>query len=385
MKGKEVKDLIEGTFKQLHEHPELSYQEVETTKLLKKVLQQAGIQILDSGLRTGLVAQVGSGTAPVTALRCDIDGLPITEQTDLPYKSRIFGRMHACGHDFHTASVLGAALLLKVREKELEGIVKLIFQPAEEAPGGALDVLKTGVLDDVEAIFGIHTSPLFPVGTVAIREGDVTASVDTFKITFKGKGTHGAHPNTGLDPIVTAAAFVSAVQTIVSRNSDPFASNLVSVTHIEAGNTWNVIPETAFVEGTVRTLKAADRSMVKERLIAMAEGIAVSFGQQVAVDWIPGPPATDNDKSWADFAAFQAEKAGLTVVPSPHSLGGEDFAYYQEKIRGVFIQIGTGLSFSNHNPGFKVDPAALYPAAEYLHRLMLAVNEKLKNQQETKL
>lgn len=378
MKETEIKILIEEKFKHLHAHPELSYQEVETTKLVKDILQQAGVQVLATGLKTGLIARVGSGEAPVTALRCDIDALPITEQTDLPYKSKFSGKMHACGHDFHTASVLGAALLLKEHEAELEGTVKLIFQPAEEAPGGALDVLNTGVLDDVEAIFGIHTSPLFPVGTVAVREGDVTASVDTFKITFTGKGTHGAHPDAGLDPIVTAAAFVSAVQTIVSRNSDPFASNLISVTHIEAGNTWNVIPETAFAEGTVRTLKATDRSMVRERVISMAEGIAAGFGQRVEVEWIPGPPATDNDKGWAEFAAGKARAAGLTVVPSPHSLGGEDFAYYQEKIKGVFIQIGTGLSASNHNPGFRVDPQALYPTAAYLHRLMQAANEKLR-------
>ena len=226
--NKEIKTLVERDFRHFHEHPELSYQEFETTAYLRKELERAGVTILDTGLKTGLVARLGDGSGPVIALRGDIDGLPIQEETDLPYKSQEAGRMHACGHDFHTAAVLGAALLLKEKEKDLHGTVKVIFQPAEEAPGGAKTVMETGAVDEVQAIFGIHIIGNVPVGTYAIRSGAVTAAVDTFKITFRGKGSHGAHPDRGLDPVVAAANFVGAVQTIVSRNSDPFAANLVA-------------------------------------------------------------------------------------------------------------------------------------------------------------
>lgn len=377
----EIKTLVEQVFRHFHEHPELSYQEFETTACLRKELERAGITILDTGLKTGLVASIGDGAGPVIALRGDIDGLPIQEETDLPYKSQEAGRMHACGHDFHAAAVLGAALLLKEKEKVLGGTVKVIFQPAEEAPGGARTVLETGVMDDVQAVFGIHIIGNVPVGTYAIRSGAVTAAVDTFKITFRGKGSHGAHPDRGLDPVVAAANFVGAVQTIVSRNSDPFAANLVSVTHIQGGNTWNVIPETAFVEGTVRTMTKADRELVESHLRVMADHIAQAYGERADVEWIPGPPATWNDPAWSDFSARIAAEQGIRVVPAPSNLGGEDFAYFLEKIPGAYIQIGVGNTYSNHHPKFQLDPAALYPASEYLVRLAGAALDKLQKGQ----
>ncbi len=370
MASKEIQQKITEEFYWFHEHPELSYEEFETTERIRQNLQAAGIRILDLPLRTGLVAEIGTGRPPVAALRCDIDALPIPEKTELPYRSKADGKMHACGHDFHTASILGAAYLLKQRESDLKGTVKIIFQPAEEAPGGALKILDTGILSDVQVIFGIHSSPLFPVGTVAIREGTVTAAVDKFSIVFTGKGTHAAHPQNGIDPIVTASAFVNAVQSIVSRNVDPFSADLVSITHFESGNTWNVIPETAFIEGTVRTLTPQDRALIRERLYALAENTAKAYGASAGITWTGGAPATDNDAEWASFASEEAKRKGLDVQISPNSLGGEDFSYYQEKTRGVFIQIGTGISYPNHNPHFQVDPAALFPTASYTSDLV---------------
>lgn len=371
MAQQEEEKIVQETFRWLHRHPELSYEEVETTKRVREVLQEHDVTVLDSSLQTGLVAEVGAaGSADtdrlVVALRADIDALPVTEETGLPYASEIPGRMHACGHDFHTSALLGAALLLKQKEAELPGRVKLVFQPAEEAPGGAKKVLETSLLGDVDAMFGLHVSPLFPVGTLGLRAGAVTASVDRFQITFRGKGTHAAHPDAGIDPIPAAAAFIQAAQTIVSRNLNPFAPGLVSITHVEGGNTWNVIPETVLVEGTTRSLGKEERQLIRENLCRLAERIAEGHGSQAEIDWYEGPPATDNTPEWVEVAQKVAEQQKLAVAEAPASLGGEDFAYYQETLPGVFVLVGTGHSYSNHNPKFQVDPAALWPAAQYL-------------------
>lgn len=369
MNEQEILQKITDEFYWFHRHPELSYEEVETTKRLRDDLAAAGIEVLDLPLKTGLVAKVGTGEAPFIALRCDIDGLPIQEESGLDYASEHAGRMHACGHDFHISTVLGSAYLLKAQEKDLHGTVYLIFQPAEEAPGGARKVMETGVLKDVQAIFGLHTSPIYDVGTLGIRAGAVTASVDKFTVTFCGKGTHAAHPERGKDPIVMAASFVTAAQSIVSRNIDPAHPSLISITHIESGNTWNVIPESAWLEGTVRCLTAEDRKRIKQRIYELAEGQAASFGGHAELTWYAGPPATNNTPDWTDFAIQVAEESGLTVEPAPVNLAGEDFAYYQEEISGAFVLVGTGKSPANHNPKFHVDPAALGPAAKYMARL----------------
>ena len=377
MNEQDIFQKITDEFYWFHRHPELSYEEVETTKRLREDLAAVGIEVLDLPLKTGLVAKVGTGEAPFIALRCDIDGLPIQEESGLAYASEHAGRMHACGHDFHISAVLGSAYLLKAKERELRGTVYLIFQPAEEAPGGARKVMETGVLKDVQAIFGLHTSPLYDVGTLGIRSGAVTASVDKFTVTFHGKGTHAAHPERGIDPIVMAASFVTAAQSIVSRNIDPAYPGLVSITHIESGNTWNVIPESSWLEGTVRCLTAEDRKLIKKRIYELAEGQAASFGGHAELTWYAGPPATDNTPDWTGCAIEVAKEAGLDVVPAPVNLAGEDFAYYQEEIPGVFVLVGTGKSPANHNPKFHVDPAALGPAAIYMARLAVEAFARL--------
>ena len=377
MNEQDIFQKITDEFYWFHRHPELSYEEVETTKRLREDLAAVGIEVLDLPLKTGLVAKVGTGEAPFIALRCDIDGLPIQEESGLAYASEHAGRMQACGHDFHISAVLGSAYLLKAKERELRGTVYLIFQPAEEAPGGARKVMETGVLKDVQAIFGLHTSPLYDVGMLGIRLGAVTASVDKFTVTFHGKGTHAAHPERGIDPIVMAASFVTAAQSIVSRNIDPAHPGLVSITHIESGNTWNVIPESSWLEGTVRCLTAEDRKLIKKRIYELAEGQAASFGGHAELTWYAGPPATDNTPDWTDFAIEVAKAAGLNVVPAPVNLAGEDFAYYQEEIPGVFVLVGTGKSPANHNPKFHVDPAALGPAARYMARLAVEAFARL--------
>lgn len=354
----------------LHRHPEVSYHEFETTAHLRHVLEEHGFRVLGLPLKTGIVAEIGEG-GPVTALRADIDALPIAEQTGLPYQSEREGVMHACGHDFHMASVLGAAMLLQGRN-DLRGRVRIIFQPAEEGPGGAKIIMDTGVLDDVAAMFGLHCSPLLPVGTVGIRTGAVTASVDRFLIYFRGRGSHAAHPERSIDPIPVMASFIQAAQTIMSRNIDPSEAGLVSITHVEAGNTWNVIPEEAFVEGTTRSFCAANRDLIRRRIYELAEGTAAAYGAQAAIDWYDGPPATKNTPEWTELARRVACEQQLAVVEAPESLAGEDFAFYQEKIPGCFVLAGTGESAANHNARFRVDPCALMPTARYLAELAAA-------------
>lgn len=369
-----IQDTVLEVFYALHSHPELSYEEFETTALLKNTLHKAGIRILDLPLETGLVADIGSGDK-VIALRSDIDALPVTENTDLVYKSVIPGKMHACGHDFHAAAILGAALLLKEKENSLKGQVKIIFQPAEEAPGGASSILKTGVLDDVTQIYGVHTTPAFDKGTLALREGATHAAVDRFSLVFRGKGTHAAHPNLGNDPIIIAANFINALQTVVSRNSDPFAANLISIGHISGGSTWNVIPQSVLLEGTIRSMSSADRKLCKDRLQRLAHSIAAAFNGSVQIDWLIGIPAVNNDRKLTEFARKIALLEGFKVEEAPMSLGGEDFALYEEKIRGTFVQIGSGKGQPLHNPKFIADKDAIFPAAQYMAQLAAAALE----------
>ena len=364
-------DLME-IFYWFHRHPELSYEEYETTERIKRELAAAGIEILQIPLKTGVTAIVrGAKPGKTYGLRCDIDALPIEEETDLPYKSKTPGKMHACGHDFHTAAVFGAALLLQERKEELQGTVKILFQPAEESSHGAETVLETGVLSDVTAIFGLHTAAYLPVGTLGIRAGSVMAAVDRFELNITGTGCHGGHPDEGVDTILVAASVIQAFQSIVGRNLNPFHTGVVSVTRINGGNTWNVIPDKVELEGTVRSMEKDDRIFIERRMREIAEHTAAAYGANAELLWYPGPPATVNEKAWSAFAQKVAEESGFEVVPQRNSTGGEDFAFYLEKIPGCFINVGTGVGYPNHHPKFYADEAALTPAAEYLEKLLV--------------
>lgn len=372
MERKALEQKLTGFFEELHMHPELSYEEYETTERIKRELAAAGIEILQIPLKTGVTAIVrGAKPGKTYGLRCDIDALLIEEETDLPYKSKTPGKMHACGHDFHTAAVFGAALLLQERKEELQGTVKILFQPAEESSHGAETVLETGVLSDVTAIFGLHTAAYLPVGTLGIRAGSVMAAVDRFELNITGTGCHGGHPDEGVDTILVAASVIQAFQSIVGRNLNPFHTGVVSVTRINGGNTWNVIPDKVELEGTVRSMEKDDRIFIERRMREIAEHTAAAYGANAELLWYPGPPATVNEKAWSAFAQKVAEESGFEVVPQRNSTGGEDFAFYLEKIPGCFINVGTGVGYPNHHPKFYADEAALTPAAEYLEKLLV--------------
>lgn len=365
-----MEKLLIEAFEWFHSHPELSYEEFETTKKIRELLENAKVEILPYSLETGLAAIVrGELPGKVQALRCDMDALPIQEETELPYRSLWKGKMHACGHDFHIVAGIGAALLLQQKKKELAGAVKIIFQPAEETSLGALKILETDVMEDVNRIWGIHADPGNEAGTLGIREGYVSAAVDRFVITLRGIGCHGAHPDDGIDPVPAAAAVIQSLQTIVTRNMNAFHPGLISVTRLEAGNTWNVIPETAVMEGTVRTMDREDRILFEKRLKEIAVNTAAAYGAKAEVLWIPGPPAVYNDAAMAEESIKIAEERGFRVVPEASSMGGDDFSFYTEKIPGCYIKIGTGKGQLIHQPGFQIKKEVIQPTVKYLAKL----------------
>lgn len=362
----------------LHQHPELSHEEFETTNSIRGWLQEAGIRIADFSLKTGLVAEVGGiHGGPIIALRADIDALPIQEETGLPYASKVAGIMHACGHDFHTTSVLGAAYLLKQREQELKGTVRFIFQPAEEKAQGAAIVIKSGALTDVRAIFGMHNKPDLPVGTVGIKPGPLMAAADGFVIEVEGVGTHAAVPEAGLDPIVTAAHIVTAIQSIVSRNVSSLQSAVISVTKIHSGTAWNVIADKATLDGTIRTFEEPVRERVLARFNQVVEGVAAAYGTKATVRYIQGPPSVYNDGELAEWAKETAERTGLTVVTPTPSPAGEDFAFYQKSVPGFFFFLGTSGTHEWHHPAFDLDERALPISSHYFASLAEDALQKL--------
>ncbi|STU90395.1 N-acetyl-L,L-diaminopimelate deacetylase [Klebsiella pneumoniae] len=282
-------------------------------RAIRDWLQSGGLTLLPYDLKTGLVAEVGSGDK-VIALRADIDALPIEEATGLPYRSQNQGVMHACGHDIHTSVMLGAALLLKEREAELPGRVRILFQPAEENFGGAKTLIRAGALEEVSAIFGMHNEPGLPVGEFATRGGAFYANVDRFVFKVTGKGAHAARPHEGRDAILLASQLVTVLQSVASREVNTLDSVVLSVTRIQGGNTWNVLPESVELEGTLRTHSSEVQQRVKARVSEIAAGFASAFGAQIDVFWYAGPTALVNDARWADFAS---EVAARAVVPHP--------------------------------------------------------------------
>ncbi|MBQ8162139.1 MAG: amidohydrolase [Clostridia bacterium] len=367
-------------FQTIHRNPELGLQEKATTRLVRDVLTSHGLTERPSPLPTGCIFEVGHGDGPVIGIRADMDALPIQEESGLPYASEVPGKMHACGHDFHTAALMGTALLLKGMEDDLPGKAVLIFQPAEEITTGGKIFAQSDVLRDVTAFLSLHTYPAFPVGTLGIKEGPVMASVDQFTVHIHGKGTHAGLPHKGVDPIPVTAQLVMALQTIVSRKLNPFDDALLSITHMEAGNTWNVIPEQAILEGTIRTFDDAVRSDIKQKMEEMCSLICRSQGCTCEVEFIEGPPALQNDPALCEIAREVALEDGFTVDRQEDTMGGEDFAEYLRfpaPRPGFFVRIGTGLSFPNHHPKFVASPDALYPASCYLRDLAVRLMVRL--------
>ncbi|GMO24215.1 MAG: S-alkyl-N-acetyl-metabolite deacetylase SndA [Termitinemataceae bacterium] len=369
-------------FKWLHRHPELSFKEIKTTGYIKDALTKAGVEILDAGLKTGCVAIIrgekssGGKMAKTIALRADIDALPITENTNLPYKSENPGCMHACGHDFHAASLLGTAYLLAENKKELAGNAKLVFQPAEEVSGGAVSVIETGILDDVAEIYGFHNGPEEESCKIAISAGATFSSAIVFKIEIKGKGGHGAMPHLCTDPVPAAAALICNAQTIVSRYTAAQDSVVLSFTHIESGSAWNIIPDTAFIEGTIRALGTEKAVDTAKRLQEVCKGIELIYSVKIDYQFKLDTPSTNNDPELCELVKRTAIEAGFHVEPFIPTMAAEDFAVYQQKIRGVFIGFSVKSPASLHNPQYAADTGCLYKVPHLLYKIAEATLKK---------
>ncbi|MBT2289720.1 amidohydrolase [Paenibacillus albidus] len=377
-------EQLTGIRRHLHRHPELSNEEHETTAYLTSLLEQAGIKVIDYGLETGVVAEIGGHHGgPVVALRADIDALPIQEETGLPYASIYPGNMHACGHDFHTAALVGTALLLKRQENRLKGTVRLLFQPAEEKASGARQLIASGALQDVRAIFGMHNKPDLPVGTIGITAGPLMAAADGFVVEVTGSGSHAAVPEAGIDPIVAAAHIVTALQTIVSRNVSALHSAVISVTKLHSGTSWNIIPETAVLDGTVRTFDEAVRAEVLKRFGQVATGVAAALGAKASVRWIEGPPPVINDAALAGLAEETAAALGFIAVKPVLSPAGEDFAAYQRVVPGLFVFMGVDGPREWHHPAFDLDERALPVSADFFTDLVIRYLERWSAGEDT--
>lgn len=334
----------------LHQTPEIAYQEFETAKIIREELTRLGIEFVAGveGAPTATIATIGDTSKPCIALRADIDALPITEQTSLPYASKRPGFMHACGHDGHAANLIAAASVLKKMVSDLKVCVKLLFQPAEEGGAGASRLVTAGVLDGrigprVKAIYGLHGWPGFPVGVVSTKHGPLLAATDTFRATFKGKGCHGAFPHLGRDPIVCAAEAVLNLQMYVSRELDPTEPALITVGKFHAGTATNVIPDEAVIQGTIRTLTPQTRKEASASLKRRCEGIAIANGCSVSIELSDGYPPTVNDLAATDFVVETAKStlgADKFLLAGRPVMGGEDFAYYAEQVPACFFMLG---------------------------------------------
>ena len=348
---------IAGWRQHLHAHPELMYDTVETAAFVAARLRDFGCDEVVEGIgRTGVVGLI-RGKAPgrrVVGLRADMDALPIEEATGLPYASRVPGKMHACGHDGHTAMLLGAARYL-AETRNFAGAVAVIFQPAEEGGGGGRAMVEDGLMErfGIDEVYGMHNWPGQPVGQFAIRPGPFFAATDTFSLTVTGRGGHAAKPHETIDPVVVASQIVLGFQTIVSRSADPVAQVVISVTNIQAGTgAFNVIPQTATLSGTVRTMDDAIRQLAERRMSELAEGIAAAHGARAVVEYRRGYPAMVNHARETGFAAEVARRVSGDCAEAPLVMGGEDFAYLLEARPGAYILVGNGDTAPVHHPEY---------------------------------
>jgi amidohydrolase len=371
--SKSLSDYVIRVRRDIHSYPELRYEEFRTAQLIEGELRSIGVETRRVA-GTGVVGLIRGRGSRVVALRADMDALPIQEENDVPYRSRVPGKMHACGHDAHVAMLLGAARVLSEVREELRGSVKLIFQPAEEGGAGAKRIVEEGELEGVGAIFGLHVWSELPAGVVATRGGPMNASSTSFVIRIKGLGGHAAHPELTRDPTVPAVDIYNAIQKVVARAVDPFTPVVISTPRFEASKASNVIPDVVEIYGTLRVFDLALRDRILARLESIVKHYSAAWDCEgsLEVTGIPYPPVVNNPEL-ASFALAVASELGPTAE-APMSMGAEDFSFYLQKVPGAFIILGIrneakGVVYPHHHPKFDVDEGVLWKGTA-LHSLL---------------
>ena len=376
LQAEEIRDWMIDLRRELHQFPELMYEEVKTSARVRRTLDELGIVYRYPVAQTGVVASIGRGDGPCVALRADMDALPIHEQTNVEFRSRNDGKMHACGHDCHTAMLLGAAKILKQNESQVGGTVKLLFQPAEEGGAGGKRMRDEGVLENpaVQRIFGLHVWPQLPTGALGARPGVCLAAAGWVEITVRGKGGHAAMPHLAVDTVLTSAQIITNLQSVISREIDPLDSGVISITMVHGGDAYNVIPETVHLRGTIRSLSLAGLQQIQQRVREVAAQIAQAHRCEAVVEF-PGndyPPTVNDEHCWnvaKDLAGRLV--GGEHVVELAPVMGGEDFAYFAEKVPGCFVALGMrnpeiDAVYGVHHPKFKADESVL-PLGTAMH------------------
>ena len=361
----ELQTEITAWRRDLHENPEILFETHRTSALVADKLKEFGCDVIETGIgRTGVVGVIRGKTdtaGKVIGLRADMDALPINEATGLDYASKTPNAMHACGHDGHTAMLLGAAKYLS-ETRNFDGTVVVIFQPAEEGGGGGREMCEDGMMErfGIQEVYGMHNWPGLPVGSFAIRPGAFFAATDQFEVTFEGRGGHAAKPHDTVDTTVMSAQAVLALQTIASRNADPVDQVVVSVTSFETSSkAFNVIPQKVTMRGTVRTMSPEMRALAEKRINEICEGVAATFGGTVEVQYFRGYPVMVNSEEQTTFAAGVAEKVAGACGEAPLVMGGEDFAFMLEERPGAYILVGNGDTAMVHHPQYNFNDEAI--------------------------
>jgi amidohydrolase len=364
-----MRDWLVEIRRTIHSHPELGFEEVETSKLVSGWLEKFGLEVKKGVAKTGVVGLLRGGAPGKTvAIRADMDALPMDEATGVPYASKIKGKMHACGHDAHVTILLGVARFFSTIREQVKGNIKLIFQPGEEGFGGGKLMVEAGVLEDpnVDAIFAAHVFPFLPTGQVGITEGKAMASSDKFTLRIIGKGGHGAYPHVTHDPILAAGHIITQIQSIVSRNVNPLDSAVVSFGAVHGGRAYNVIPDEVELTGTVRSLNPEVREELKSRIEQITRGVVASLGLDYRYDFEYGYPVLVNNSQMSGLVVSVCSRAigKENVEILPPSMGAEDFSYYLEKCPGAIFRLGVrnekkGLIQPHHNTLFNIDEEVL--------------------------
>ncbi|GAC1360642.1 MAG: amidohydrolase [Ktedonobacteraceae bacterium] len=378
-----VPDLV-AMRRDLHEHPEMAFEEVRTSGIVAQRLRALGLEVQTGIAQTGVVGLLQGGAAgpgaKTLAIRADMDALPIHELTEVEYRSQVDGKMHACGHDGHTSIALTVADILSKRRAELKGNIKFVFQPAEESVGGAEPMLQQGALQGVDNIIGLHLISNHPMGRVGVRAGGVFASADKLKLVVHGKGGHGGMPQTAVDPIVISAHVITALQVLVSRESSPFSPAVVTIGTINAGTASNIIPEYVEMTGTMRAFTAEQREYLTRRVQEVANGVALALGGSCDVEVYDGCPPCVNDPAMTELV-YQAATAtvGEQAVDTGEEImttGADDMSYFLNAVPGCYFVVGArnqskGAMYPHHHPRFNIDEDALPIAVEVLTRAAL--------------